>query len=73
MFRPTRRRVATAFAVIVAVLGVLILGASWYYSGLIEEGAFKIDREADELNLEIVSLTDDQISFKHPSGEGRWE
>ncbi len=73
MFRPTRRRVATAFAVIVAVLGVLILGASWYYSGLIEDGAFKIDREADELNLEIVSLTDDQISFKHPSGEGRWE
>ena len=55
------------------VLVVLILGVSWYYSGLIEDGAFKIDREPDELNLEIVSLSSDQIGFRHPSGEGRWE
>ncbi len=59
-------------AVVVAVFGVLVLGASWYYSGLIEDGAFKIDREADELDLEVVSVSADQISFTHPSEEGRW-
>ena len=72
MFRLTRRRVAVTVAVVVTVFGVLVLGASWYYSGLIEDGAFKIDREADELDLDIVSVSADQISFTHPSEEGRW-
>ena len=51
----------------------LILGIGWYYSGLIEEGAFKIDREPDELNLEIVSLSSNEITFRPPSGNGRWK
>ncbi len=68
----TRRRVALVGSVVAAVLGVLFLGAGWYYSGLIEDGAFKIDLEADELDLEIVSASDDLISFTHPSEEGRW-
>ena len=72
MFRLTRRRVSVTVAVVVAVFGVLVLGASWYYSGLIEDGAFKIDREADEFDLDIVSVSEDRISFTHPSGDGRW-
>lgn len=73
LFRLTRRRVVTTITTVVLVVVVLVLGASWYYSGLIEDGAFKIDREPDELDLEIVSVTEDQISFRHPSGDGRWE
>ena len=72
MFRLTRRRVGVTVAVVVAVFGILVLGASWYYSGLIEDGAFKIDRELDELDLDVVSVSANQISFKHPSGDGRW-
>ena len=58
MFRLTRRRVVTTITTVVLVVVVLVLGASWYYSGLIEDGAFKIDREPDELDLEIVSGTE---------------
>ncbi len=63
---------AVTVAVVVMVFGVLVLGASWYYSGLIEDGAFKIDRESDELDLEVVLVSENQISFTHPSEDGRW-
>jgi len=72
LFRLTRRRVTIAVATVLVVFGLLFVGVSWYYSGLIEDGGFKVDREADELDLEIVSVADGKISFKHPSGEGRW-
>ena len=65
------RGVAVA-VIAVAVSGVVLLGVTWYYSGLIEEGAFKIDLDADEFDLEIVTASDDRVSFGHPSGEGRW-
>ncbi|MDP6823204.1 MAG: alpha/beta fold hydrolase [Dehalococcoidia bacterium] len=71
-FRLTRRRAAVVGAIIVTVSGILFLGAGWYYSGLIEDGAFKIDLSADELDLEIISVSEDQVSFEHPAGEGRW-
>jgi alpha-beta hydrolase superfamily lysophospholipase len=72
LFRMTKQRVVVTVAVVVTVLGILVFGASWYYSGLIEDGAFKIDREVDELDLEVVSVSANQISFKHPSTAGRW-
>ena len=72
LFRLTRRRVTIAVATVLVVFGLLFVGVSWYYSGLIEDGGFKVDREADELDLEIVSVADGKISFKHPSGDGRW-
>lgn len=68
----TKRRVFVAIAVIIAVSGVLFLGAGWYYSELIEDGAFRLDREAEELDLVFVSVSDNRVSFKHPSGDGRW-
>lgn len=72
LFRLTRRRVTITVATVLVVIGILYVGVSWYYSGLIEDGGFKIDREADELDLEIVSVADGKISFKHPSEDGRW-
>ncbi len=72
LFRITKQRVGVTVAVAFAVFGILVLGASWYYSGLIEDGAFKIDHEMDEFDLDVVSVSANQISFKHPSGDGRW-
>ena len=72
MFRITKRRVGVTVAVTVAIFGILVFGASWYYSGLIEDGAFKIDHDMDEFDLDVVSVSENQISFKHPSGDGRW-
>jgi len=72
LFRITKRRVGVTVAVTVAVFGILVLGASWYYSGLIEDGAFKIDHDMDEFDLDVVSVSENQIIFEHPSGDGRW-
>ncbi|MDA1258856.1 MAG: prolyl oligopeptidase family serine peptidase [Chloroflexi bacterium] len=72
LFRISRRRIVTIVVATLAAFAVLLFGASWYYSGAIEEGAFKIDHEPDEFDLEIVSASDNRVSFEHPSGDGRW-
>jgi len=66
------RRAITAVIIAAAIFAIALSGVSWYYSDLIEDGAFKIDRDAEEFDLEIVSVRDGQISFGHPSGDGRW-
>jgi len=67
----TKQRVGVTVTVTVAVFGILVLGASWYYSGLIEYGAFKIDHEMDEFDLDVVAVSANEIRFKHPSTVGR--
>ena len=67
----TKQRVGVTVTVTVAVFGILALGASWYYSGLIEYGAFKIDHEMDEFDLDVVAVSANEIRFKHPSTVGR--
>ena len=63
----TLRRVGLAVVVVVA----LFYGAGgWYFSSLLGSDAFAVDSgdEVDELNLEVVAVGDDEITFRVEEG-----
>ena len=70
--RLTRRR-----AIVLGSLAVVLLsawmGVSWYYAGQIESLGFEIDRDPDELDLEIVSFEGGVVTLRHLSGGDLWE
>ena len=53
---------------LVAVVVVLLAGICWYYAGEIYAGGFEIDRSPDELNLEIVAVSDGTITLRAAEG-----
>ncbi len=51
------------------VLVVLLIAVVWFYSGEIQSGAFEVDHEPDEFDLEIVSMVGTLITLTAAEGD----
>ncbi len=59
--------------VLLALVG--LVAAGWYYAGLIKEGALEPDRDPDELDLQVVSLGEGQVTLlatRQAKEDGDW-
>ncbi|MFW6195020.1 MAG: alpha/beta hydrolase [Chloroflexota bacterium] len=66
-------RLAAAVLAVVALLAAAgLFGIGWYYAGEIKAGAFDIDNNPPEFNLEITVVDAETVTFRHPEEDGRW-
>ena len=74
--RMTRRRVLVlALLSVVLVVAAVLLGGGWYYSGQIRDGALKVDRSEDTLDLQVAAVSQDRITLQltpESDKEGDW-
>ena len=76
MMRMKRRRVpGVALLSLVLVVAAVLLGGGWYYSGQIRDGALKVDRSQDPLDLEVATISQDRVTLRltpETDREGDW-
>ena len=59
----------------VLVAAILFLGASWYFSGEIRNGALVVNHSEPDYDLKVVALSDHAITLEttpETSSKGRW-
>ncbi|HEX5140550.1 MAG TPA: prolyl oligopeptidase family serine peptidase [Dehalococcoidia bacterium] len=61
-------RFTVAIFSILAILGLLVIGAGWYYSSLLKSGGLEPDYSPDKLNMRVVAIDGGLITLT--AGDG---
>ena len=67
VIRMTPKRWALVFGGLVLLLIVVVLGAGWYYSGQIEDGALLVKHEPPKYEVEVIALDDGLVTLRFPT------
>ena len=65
----TLRRLLLAFVVLAAIPPLTLLGGGWYYSGVIEDVGFTVDREPHEFEIEVIAIDAESITLAPPDND----
>ena len=68
--------VSIAGLAIALTIALALLGGGWYYSGQIRDGALKVDRSEDPLDLEVSAIAGDEVTLKltpDADEDGDWD
>ena len=63
MISARMKTVAGAALGVVLLVALVLFGGGWYYSDQIKAGALEVDRSEDVLDLEVVAVSDGQVTL----------
>ena len=65
----TLKRLALMIAGLAVLLGVAVLGITWFYSTQIEDGVLRVKHDPPTYEVKVVELEEDRVKLRFPTEE----